>query len=975
MVEPIFEPAVRGLARRLARLLGEQALATETLRRVRERAPDEQLAIAFLLRLGELSASRLREVLRDNARADDLIFCLGGSELVGSGLATSGVNWVDVFERGRAPQAAATAERFDGARASAAALGAFKRRELLRIAIADLLGHDDVAATVSAMSRLADDCIGAALALAARESGGHSLAAAFSVIAMGKLGAGELNLSSDIDLIYLLDGDDDLERYAAAQRLGARLNEILAVHCFRIDLRLRPGGATAPLVSSLEGALNFYENYGETWERAALLRARPVAGATAAGERFVAELGRFIYRVYLDFDTIRELRAMKVQIEDELRSPELVDRNIKLGRGGIRELEFAVQALTLIYGGRDPRLRTRGTIEALARLEKYGYMAAVPARELSAAYLFLRNVEHKLQVVAGLQTHTLPSAERAFDRLATRLGYGKAPDAGAHLTRDLAAQRTLVAEHFRAMFRDDSERASPSVSRAARGAWHIARDGGRALAELQELGFSDPASGTRHLELLAREPAYRPASRTRQAALERLGPQLLEELRQLPDPDLALMNLASFIAAVGARTSFLALLEEHTATRRMLLRLFASSAYLSTLFIRHPEMIDTLVGSEVARGPNLGAELAAELHALVEACDTLESRLDAIRTFRQQEFLRVAIADLSGALSLDEVQAGLTMLAEAVLREALVRARANVAERVAISDELRMSVLAMGRMGAGEMAYNSDLDLIFVYYLPGETASGGLEAASRVAQRLIAFLEAPTREGYAYKVDVRLRPSGNAGPLVTSLGAFHSYHRQSSALWERQALVRARVVAGDRALGDEVEAARKQFVFKRGLDHAGIREIAAMRAQIERELGAESGRRLNLKQGPGGLVEIEFLAQTMALRYGRAYPAVCERKTDTMLIALAQSGLLEESEAHDLVDDYGFLSRLENRLRVESDQAATAIPTAPDELAPIARRMGYVGTDAAGDLLRELSRRRSRVRGVAEAVLSRELTK
>jgi len=363
------------------------------------------------------------------------------------------------------------------------------------------------------------------------------------------------------------------------------------------------------------------------------------------------------------------------------------------------------------------------------------------------------------------------------------------------------------------------------------------------------------------------------------------------------------------------------------------------------------------------------------LRALVTACDSLESRLDALRTFRQQEFLRIAIADLNGELAFAEVQTGLTILAEAVLREALECARTDVSQRRAVPDELRLCVLALGRMGAGEMAYNSDLDLIFVYYLPGEIAAAGLEVASRVAQRLIAFLEAPTREGYAYKIDVRLRPSGNAGPLVASFAGFHDYHRESSALWERQALVRARVVAGDRALGDEVEAARKQFVFGRGLDRAAVREIATMRAQIERELGAETSTRLNLKQGPGGLVEVEFLAQMMALRYGQTHPAIRLRGTIELLHAAAQNHLLDEIDARHLVDDYDFLSRLENRLRIESDQAATALPTAPARLAPIARRMGYGGADAAGALRRELAWRRARVRTTSTAIFSREVSK
>lgn len=979
MSEPLFSGAFDHLAERVGRLLDDPALASTTLRRVSERAPDDQLALAFLLRLGELSVPILRDALRDDARANDLIFCLGASEMIGSGLSLSGPVWIAAFERARSLEAPHD-DRDSRARTITATrqLADFKRRAMLEIAIGDVLGRRGVASTIAAMSRLADECIGAALTIAMRETKSEALADHFCVLAMGKLGASELNLSSDIDLIYLLDGPTDLARLEAAQRLGEKLTEILATHCFRIDLRLRPGGRAAPLVSSTEGALGFYEDFGQTWERAALLRARPVAGAIAAGQQFIAALKRFIYRVYLDFDTIRHLRAMKQQIEDELRSSDLVRRNLKLGYGGIRELEFIVQALALIYGGRDPRLRTPQTIAALERLEERGYMSPTRARELAGAYLFMRNAEHKLQVAAGLQTHTIPSEPRALAVLAARLGYGKAPDAARRLMRELDAHRDLVAAQFRAMFKESDEppdqtvQTIQTVPELAQTAWRVALDPARSTEALVQMGFARPAESVRHLELLARGAAHIPASPMRRAALQRLGPTLLQEIRGLPDPDLALMNLASFVTAVGARTSFLALLEEHVATRRVLLRLFASSAYLSAIFVRHPEMLDTLAGSLPGHARHSPAELAAELHARLDAADDLESRLDALRVFQHQEFLLIAIADLAGGLTFEEVQSRLTILAETVVNAALEYARLETARHTAIAEELRLCVLAMGRLGAREMAYNSDLDLIFVYYLPNEVAAAGREGATRVVQKLIAFLEAPTREGYAYKIDLRLRPSGNAGPLVASLEGFHQYHRQSSALWERQALVRARVVAGDRTLADEVEAARKKFVFGRGLDAPGVREIEAMRARIENELGHESAAQINLKHGPGGLVDVEFLTQMLALRYGQDHPAVRLRGTIHLLDALTQSGMLPAAEARDLEESYRFLAHLENRLRIESDQAANAIPTSPERLAPIARRMGYAGADAAGELLHQVATRRARIREIFRACFVRE---
>jgi [glutamine synthetase] adenylyltransferase / [glutamine synthetase]-adenylyl-L-tyrosine phosphorylase len=793
----------------------------------------------------------------------------------------------------------------------------------------------------------------------------------FCVIAMGKLGADELNLSSDIDLMYLCGSYGDPRRDEAARRFGELFTEILSGNCFRTDLRLRPGGRNSPLVVSLEGALGFYQNLGQTWERAALLRARPVAGAIHLGQRLIAELGRFIYRRYLDFDTLRQLRAMKRQIERELRSPDLVDRNIKLGYGGIRELEFIVQALTLIYGGRDPRLRAAQTLAALDRLEAYGYMAAAQTRRLKEAYLFLRNVEHKLQASAGLQTHTLPTGAEALAVLAARLGYGKSAGAAARLVHSLKTHRDLVATQFREMLAGGEERTEARGSPAAHSAWGTAPEPQRAAPALAELGFTRPEESARHLGLLARGPAHAPASPRRRELLERLGPLLLDEIRTLADPDLALMNLASFIAAVGARTSFLSLLEEHPATRRVLLRLFASSSHLSALFIRHPDMLDTLVRSDLARLRRPAAELAGELGGLLAASDDFESRLDAIRAFRHQEFLRIAIADLAGGLELGEVQAELTRLAETVLREALALAHAETGQRHRVPADLKLCALAMGRLGAAEMSYNSDLDLIFVYHETSAAAAGEREAASRVVQKLLAILEARTPEGYAYRLDLRLRPSGRSGPLVTSLEGFRDYHRQSSAVWERQALVRARVIGGDEWLGGEVEGARREFVFGSVLSGAEVEEIAAMRARMEREIGVEDRHRLNLKQGRGGLVDVEFLTQLMALRYGKKFPALRGRGTIGLIRALAESGLMEKAGATDLEADYYFLLRLENRLRIETDQAAWAVPTDHLRLTPLARQMGYAGA-AAARLLEELEHRRTRIRTTFDALLARE---
>src|SRR5271170_1220544 len=969
-------PQLAVLAARLKGRLGNERLAQGALAAVKERAPDEQLALAFLTKLAENSAAALKSVLRDRTAGADLIFCLGSSELVATELSLAGPEWAEIFLGARAQTIdglvaamRAKRDRIDAPdrQAAAAELGRFMRRMMVQVAIADLLDRLSVGETAQAMSELADECIRTALDLAARFLGERARAVGrFCILAMGKLGGRELNLSSDVDLIYLHESSGSPDSSQAAARLGEWFTEILSARCFRIDLRLRPGGRSAPLVTPIEGATDYYENLGEPWERAALLRARPVAGDREMGFRLIEDLTRFIYRRYLDFDTLRQLRAMKRQIEQELRSPDLIERNIKLGRGGIRELEFIVQSLTLIYGGRDPRLRVEQTVAAVEKLDSLGYLPSKRARELSDAYLFLRDVEHKLQIVAGLQTHVLPADDHGMRALAARMGSGKGPAALENFSAQLKSHRALVATQFRETLVGGDEESTRWVSSSAELAWNSALDPDASPRYLRELGFERPDESARHLELLARGPSHAPTSPRRRELLERLGPMLIDEISRLPDPDLALLNLAEFIAAVGARTSFLALLEQHPATRRILLRLFASSAYLSTIFIRHPDMLDTLVRSGVAATRRTPAELREELAELIAASPDFESKLDALRAFRHQEFLRIAIADLAGELELLDVEHELTKLAETVLDEAMALARIQTEARFAIPPTMRLCAIAMGRLGAGETSYNSDLDLIFVYDDRAEVASGSREIASRITQKLIAILESRTREGYAYKLDLRLRPSGNAGPLVTSLAGFREYHRQSSAVWERQALVRARVITGDRELGREVEAARQEFVYGRGLTAAEVGEIAAMRHRMEMEIGAEDKTRLNIKQGHGGLVDVEFLAQMMALSHGQLYPELRVRNTMGLLEALDGLRLLSAADASVLEDDYRFLSRLENRLRIESDQPAWAIPTSVAGLRPLARRMGFEDADGSARMLAELGERRNRIRKIFE---------
>jgi len=968
---------------RLEAALGDKRLAAFGRHLVEVKAPDERLACSFLLKLAEQTPSLLREALADSDVAQDLVFCLGASELVATGLATMGQRWLEFFRRVRAQDLRRLLLGIDFNFDQIDDLGEFQKRLalsrqriFLEIAVGDLLDRLDVTETMAAMSALADRCIEAALFGAtrfAKERPAPDIS--LCVFALGKLGAGELNLSSDLDLAYLFDavGNDPHTDKLIATKRAELTTELLRNAGFRIDLRLRPGGRFAPLVASFEEALAFYESFGQTWERAVLLRARPVAGPRAPSARFLAELERFIYRRYSDFETLGQLRAMKRQIEFEMREPVMVARNIKLGRGGIRELEFIVQALTLVYGGRDPRIRTPRTLEAIERLARAGYIDGERARKLSEAYVFLRDVEHKLQVAAGLQSHTLPADVSAMRVLSARLGLGKSPKAVERFNELLEKHRNEVSSIFAELLGADERPYAKAVSATARQAWAVALEPERSAPVLGALGFKNPEESANHLLLLARGPEYALSTPRRRALLESLGPRLLDEIRHEPDPDMALANLAQFIAAVGARTSFLSLLDTHEPTRRALLRLFSSSRYLSALFIRHPELLDTLVRSDLARVSRLPRELADELRDLLSACPDYESRLDMLRSFRHQEFLRIAMADLNAQIGFSEVQRELTVLAETILEFALEIAREQCAPKIPTAQRVAMAIVAMGRLGAAEMSYNSDLDLIFIYEPLAENPLASHEAAARVAQKVIAVLETKTREGYVYKVDLRLRPSGNAGPLVTALESWRDYYRTSAAVWERQSLVKARAVAGDLSLREKIELCRKEAAFARSLRCAEVKEIENMRVRIEHEVSPENDSQLNLKHGPGGLVDVEFLTQMLALRYGKTYPALQnERAASRLLAVLREAGLVDPHDCERLISHYEFLSLVEHLLRIESDQPAWAIPTDPAKLTPLARKLGFESADAGERLLNEIKERRREVRECFERYFQRE---
>ncbi|GAB4258907.1 bifunctional [glutamate--ammonia ligase]-adenylyl-L-tyrosine phosphorylase/[glutamate--ammonia-ligase] adenylyltransferase [Deferrisoma sp.] len=853
------------------------------------------------------------------------------------------------------------------------ALRRVRAEEMLRIVAREAAGLAPVPATAAEVSALAEAAVDAALGVAWAEAGpapGRRIAA----LGMGKLGGRELNLSSDVDLVFLYDteGEDpDADRFVS--RIVSRVVELLGRvtpdgWVFRVDLGLRPEGRTGPAAHSVENAVLYYQSWGQTWERAALLRARPVAGDRALGERFLREVEPFVYRRSLDYTTVEDLKEMKARI-DRAAARRLGGHDLKLGRGGIREVEFFVQTFQLIHGGRTPAVRGGTTWEGLERIARAGIVEPEVARRLANAYGFLRGLEHAVQALHFRQTHRLPADPEELGALARRMGFD-GPDRVRLLEEAFEEVRVDVHGEYGRLMHGASREWEEGDDAEAQALLAL-REREEGLERLAAAGFRNPGRAWEGLERLRGSGGRVPPSPRSRRILGRIGARLLAEVRRSPHPDQALEYLGEFLDSSGARASYLALLEENPATARLLVQLFGTSRFLSRYLVNHPELLDELVlgpGAPEGRSPE---DLVGELMATLEDMDD-EEALDALRRFRNAEFLRIALHDLWGDLPPEDVTRQVTRVAEACLAAALARAGRNLRKRhgkplLADGREARFAVLGMGKLGGEEIDYHSDLDVVFVYEGMGETTGGAgrplsnAEYFARLAQRLITALNTRTREGVAFRMDARLRPSGNAGPLVTSLEAFEAYHRGESQTWERQALIRLRPVAGDPELGRRVREIADEVLYAGPPARDPRPEIAAMRERIEREVAREERGRLDLKAGPGGLVDVEFAVQAQQLLHGWRNGAARSPSTLAALEGLRQGGAVSAGDAEVLEEGYRFLRRVEARLRILSERPTDLLPRDPDTLADLARGLGFPSGEA---LAESVGRWRDRIRAV-----------
>ncbi|HXV47826.1 MAG TPA: bifunctional [glutamate--ammonia ligase]-adenylyl-L-tyrosine phosphorylase/[glutamate--ammonia-ligase] adenylyltransferase, partial [Candidatus Binatia bacterium] len=671
-------------------------------------------------------------------------------------------------------------------------------------------------------------------------------------------------------------------------------------------------------------------------------------------------------------------------IENELLSGAAKERNIKLGFGGIREIEFFTQALQLVNGGYEPELRGPSTLPALVQLARLKFISIDERDKLVKAYRFLRQAEHKVQIVQEAHQHSIPDGNDEEQAYARRLGYrrkGKQSEREL-FWRDHRKHTHNVRTIFERLFYGAQKEIEDEGSSKAGSIWNHLDRQDLMVKELAQAGFRDPAKAYENLLAVRDGEVFSPPSPKRLKVLRTLGPALIAEITASGAPDQALFNLAQFSHRIGGRTGFLTLLAENPETMRLLITLFADSQFLTDLFLQRPELIDTLIRGDLTRVEKDKSEMLRELIAALDESDGIEGKLNGLRRYKTEEFIRIGLHDLGGSIELIPVLHQLSDLAEVCVQGALELTLAELSAKFGPVPGGRFAVVGGGKLGAREIDYNSDLDLVFIYQAGEDAQSAGGSQGSlpaheffvRVGQKLLTYLSAPTEEGIAYKIDMQLRPSGKSGPIVCSLDAYREYHKSASELWERQALIKTRYIAGDSSLGKEIEKIIERYAYGAGLPAGGVGEIHHLRMRMERELAGEDDTRFNLKKGRGGLVDIEFLTQMLQLAHGHRLAQVRRRGTLTALEALHREKILRPAEYQLLADGYLFLRRLDHRLRLERDQSIDGFEAEPGRLDGIALALGY-DSDKAGKkresksgqkLLRDYRARREKIRACYE---------
>lgn len=818
-----------------------------------------------------------------------------------------------------------------------AGLRQFRNQQMVRIIWRDISRQAPLNETLEDLSELADICIRGALDQLTQwaiEKDGvprdrEGAAQGLMVLGMGKLGARELNLSSDIDLIFIFpsQGETDGRRWVSNEQFFTRLarrliNSLSKVTAdgfvFRVDMRLRPFGDAGPLVLTLNAMDIYYQSQAREWERYAMVKARAITGSDDARTALMEILQPFVYRRYIDFGAIDSIRKLKRMIEAELHDKGM-EANVKLGAGGIREIEFIGQAFQLIRGGRDTGLRVLGIQTVLAYLGQQGLLPETAVAELLEAYEFLRLVENRLQAWNDEQTHLLPSDAERRQLLAGSMGY----DDWEAFSRVLTRHRSLVHHHFQQLFTSDQEEAEVSPFQ---GVWEGIAD----HSALSRLGYSDPEEVSSRIQDFRESSTCRTLSKQGHERLDRLMPMLLEACLKTEAQTETLSRLLQLLGAIAKRTAYIDLLVENPLALSQLVRLASGSVRIVSQLTRQPVLLDELLDPGKLYSPLKKDDLVAELDALIDQVDAddLEQQMERLRQFAQGNILRVSAADIADVIPLRVVSDYLTDIAETVLDKAVQLSwdamRSRYGRPSSANDGLGFAVIGYGKLGGIELGYESDLDLVFLH--DGDSTSGAMAVTdgkkqisndvfyARLGQRIIHLLTTRTPSGILYETDMRLRPNGKSGMLVSSLKAYEQYQLNDAWVWEHQALLRARAVAGDPAVMLRFDSIRRQ-VLTQGLDDASLRtEVIRMREKMRQALDKTRDGLFDLKQGPGGIVDIEFMVQYAVLRSADQYPDLLDATDNIRLLdGLSRHQLLEGHDADLLSNAYQVFRAVSHR--------------------------------------------------------------
>ncbi len=837
----------------------------------------------------------------------------------------------------------------------------YKERDYLRIGARDLAELADVTETMHELSDLACATIQTALQyhferLVIKHGRPEGLdgGTGMVVLAMGKLSGGELNFSSDIDLVFLRQPEEgwttgnsrvSVSKFyeSLARSVSKSLSEVTEYgFVFRVDLRLRPEGEKGELVPSVVNATDYYLAWGRTWERAALMRADPVAGDKKLGTEFLKDLEPFIYRKHLDYSTLDDIRDMKSRIEYQLKSKPGV--NIKLGQGGIREIEFFVQALQLINAGRTPRIRSSSTLVSLDLLVETGLLEKSTAGLLREAYLYFRKTEHRIQIDKQRQTHELPKSQEDLEELAFRMGYRTRPL--EKFMFDLDDHRRVVEELFSGLLRSSGDGQNDAAASPGRKIVQLVDNEAQCTLLLREMGFSNASRSFGIVSKLVRPSSHSPVLEKSRSLMERLAPVFIDEILKSPEPDRTLIALDNFVSSLKAGPAYYSTFLENPATARFLVKILAESKLFTDLLIRHPQAIDSLIAKGIDEGHRTREELESSFFERLAYSDDFEDQLNLLRAFKNEQMLLIGVRHLIEEADSTRIRREISDLAEVCLAGASVIASREMSRKFGSTDSIEslpFVIIGMGKLGGQEMTYLSDLDIIFVY----ETQSPQMgklathDWFSRHAGRIISVLNMHTSEGIVFQIDTRLRPSGNKGALVTSLESYADYHRQASALWEKQALIRARPVFGPESVSQKVIEITRDCIMRTPISRSDLAEIDRLRKRMQNELASEDSTNVDLKTGEGGLVDIEFFVQANILMHSHNKPEIIRNNTLEALTQLQRSRIIDYSTFETLDGGYRFLSDLEDRIRIMEEKSVDRMPLTGEKLKGLATRLGY----------------------------------